>query len=70
MTLAAVGLYGVVAFTTAQRTREIGIRMAWGAERGDVLKLVVGQGLRLALLGVALGLGGALAATRLIAVLL
>jgi putative ABC transport system permease protein len=64
--LAAVGLYGLIAYTVTQRTREIGIRMALGAAPRDVLKLVVGQGLKLALLGTAIGIAGALAFTRLI----
>jgi predicted permease len=65
--LGAVGIYGVVAFTTRQRTHEIGIRMALGAEGTDVLKMVVGQGLRLALIGVTIGIAAALALTRFLA---
>jgi putative ABC transport system permease protein len=58
--LAGIGTYGVVAFSTAQRTHEIGVRVAVGATRRDIYALVVGQGLRLALVGVALGVAAAL----------
>jgi ABC-type antimicrobial peptide transport system permease subunit len=68
--LAGVGLYGVVAYTVAQRTREIGVRMAIGARRGDVLRLVVGGGLRLAVIGVVVGTGAALALARFVESLL
>jgi putative ABC transport system permease protein len=64
--LAAVGLYGVLSFAIVQRTRDIGIRIAIGAERGGVLKLVLGQGLKMAVAGVAVGLLGAFGITRLV----
>jgi putative ABC transport system permease protein len=68
--LSMLGLYGVLAFAAGERRREIGIRMALGAERGDVLRLVIAQGLRLALAGVGIGLLAAYAATRLVKSLL
>jgi ABC-type antimicrobial peptide transport system permease subunit len=68
--LAAVGLYGVLAFLVSQRRREIGVRIALGATARDVMKDVLGEGLRLAAIGMALGLGLALAATRLMSALL
>jgi putative ABC transport system permease protein len=68
--LASVGVFGVINYSVAQRTREIGIRLALGAQRSDVFRLVVGQGLVLALIGVAVGSAGAFALTRLITGLL
>jgi len=70
LALACLGLYGILSFTVAQRTREIGVRVALGAQRLDVLSLVVGKGLKLAVIGSAIGLLGALAVTRLVSRLL
>jgi putative ABC transport system permease protein len=68
--LAIVGIYGVMAYSTAQRTQEIGIRMALGADAWQVLRMILAQGLKLALTGVVIGLGGAYAFTRLMSTLL
>jgi putative ABC transport system permease protein len=62
--LAMVGLFGVISYAVTQRTREVGIRRALGARPGDILWLIVSQGLALTMAGVAIGVGGALALTR------
>jgi putative ABC transport system permease protein len=66
LTLAMIGLYGVIAYSTTQRTSEIGLRVAIGAQRADVIRMVLAEGLRLSLAGTALGLIGAYWATRLL----
>jgi predicted permease len=68
--LAGIGLYGVLAYAVAQRTQEIGIRVALGAQRREVLRLVIGQGILLAVLGVIIGLAGAVGSTRLLQTML
>ena len=70
LVLAAVGLYGVLSYTVAQRTQEIGIRVAMGAQRGDVLRLTVGQGVRIAALGAGIGAVAALVGGRVLSSLL
>ncbi len=66
MTLAAIGLYGVIGYSVTQRRQELGIRIALGAQRRDLLKMVIGHGLRMALIGVAIGLAGAFALSRVL----
>jgi putative ABC transport system permease protein len=68
--LAAIGIYGVIAYSVAQRTQEFAIRIALGAERADILRLVIGHGLALTLAGIAIGLAGSIALTRMISAML
>jgi putative ABC transport system permease protein len=70
LSLAAIGLYGVMAYSVSQRTRELGIRMSVGAERRDILRLILGQGLVLSIIGLVAGIVAALAVTRFTASLL
>jgi putative ABC transport system permease protein len=70
LTLATVGLYGVLSYSVIQRTREMGIRMALGAQRSHVIRLVVRQGMVLTLIGILVGLGASLALTRVMSSLL
>jgi ABC-type antimicrobial peptide transport system permease subunit len=70
LALAVIGLYGVIAFMAVQRTQEIGVRMALGASRADILRLIAGEGARLIVLGGVLGLGAAIGATQLLKSLL
>jgi putative ABC transport system permease protein len=68
--IATMGLYGMIAYVTSQRIREIGVRMALGAQRGDILALVVSQGMFLVLSGLAVGVAGASALTRFLSSIL
>jgi len=68
--LGIVGLYGVIAYSVSRRTHELGVRMSLGAQRSNILKLILGQGVMLTLIGVGIGIAGALAATRFLSTLL
>jgi putative ABC transport system permease protein len=70
LTLAMVGIYGVISFSVSERTQEIGIRMALGARAAHVLRMVLGQGMRVALIGIVIGLGAAFALTRMLSSML
>ena len=70
LVLAVVGVYGVLSFSVSQRTQEFGVRMALGAEASDVRRMMIRQGLRLAAVGIAIGVAGAFGVTRLIGSLL
>jgi putative ABC transport system permease protein len=70
LVLAAMGIYGVVAYLVTQRTREIGIRMALGAQRNQILSMIVGQSFRVAAIGLAIGIAAAFAVTRFLSSLL
>jgi len=68
MLMAAIGLYGVISYSVAQRTQELGVRIALGAQRSDIFKLVLGQGMAVTILGVVIGLAGSFAFTRFLPV--
>jgi ABC-type antimicrobial peptide transport system permease subunit len=70
LVLSAVGIYGVISYLTGQRTHEIGVRVALGASSSDVMRMVLGGGMRIALIGVAIGLAAAFGLTRLITTLI
>jgi ABC-type antimicrobial peptide transport system permease subunit len=70
LVLACIGLYGLLSYEVARRTRELGIRMALGAQRGDLLRLVIGQGILLVLVGAAIGIAAAMGLTRFMSTIL